>query len=357
MRKKLDNERYDEGRKSLSKIKVSNIFYPILIGLAVVAYLIYDEFDVEVFSQIVFTWKSVFWLFISILFMFGRDIGYIIRIRIFSEGKISWYECFRVIMLWEFTSAVTPSAIGGTSVAIVFVNKAGMSVGKSTSIVLLTSFFDELYFVVMFPLIVLLIGHTELFGVVTHGSDLVVSSFYVMASIGYALKLSYLLLITYGIFFNPRGLKWLIIKVFSIKFLKKWNSSARKAGDDLVLSSQELKAKNISFWVKSLLATTLSWSSRYLVVNTILLAFFTVEDHLLLFGRQLVMWIMMLIMPTPGGSGFSEFLFAEYLGDFVPVASLAIIIALIWRLITYYPYLIIGAVVFPRWLKDKFGKK
>ncbi len=357
MRKKSNDERYEEGKRSLSKIKVSNIFYPIFIGLGVVGYLVYDEFDVAIFSQLQLNAKSIFWLFISVLFMFGRDIGYIIRIRIFSEGKISWYECFRVIMLWEFTSAVTPSAIGGTSVAIVFVNKAGMSVGKSTSIVLLTSFFDELYFAIMFPVVILLIGHSELFNIATSGSSVMSSSFFVMATIGYALKMSYLLLITYGIFFNPRGLKWLIIKIFSFRFLRKWLDSAIKAGDDLVVSSMELKTKSVSFWIKSFLATALSWSSRYLVVNSILLAFFTVEDHLLLFGRQLVMWIMMLIMPTPGGSGFSEYLFAEYLTDFIPVTSLAIIIALIWRLITYYPYLIIGAIVFPRWLSAKFGKK
>jgi len=70
------------------------------------------------------------------------------------------------------------------------------------------------------------------------------------------------------------------------------------------------------------------------------------------------MWIMMLVSPTPGGSGFSEFVFSEYLSDFMPqVAGIAIIIAFVWRLITYYPYFIIGAFVVPRWIQDKFGSK
>ena len=64
----------------------------------------------------------------------------------------------------------------------------------------------------------------------------------------------------------------------------------------------------------------------------------------------------MLVMPTPGGSGFSEYFFSEYLGEFIPVAGLAIILALLWRIITYYLYLVIGVIVFPRWIKEKFGK-
>lgn len=354
MNNKNDEERLNTGRKELSKIKVSNIFYPIAIGLTVVGYMVYKEFDINAFNEIPFNWNSIFWILISIALMFGRDIGYIIRLRIFSESKISWYECFRVIMLWEFTSAVTPSAIGGTSIAVIYVHKAGISVGKSTSIVLLTSFLDELYFILMFPLILLIVGQSNLFDIANSASSGWMASFFTIAMVGYSLKLAFLLLVSYGIFINPNGIKWLLTKVFSIRFLKKWKAAAERTGDDIIISSKELKTKKINFWIKAFAATVLSWSSRYFIVNTLLLAFFTVEDHLMLFGRQLIMWIMMLIMPTPGGSGFSEYLFTEYLGEFIPVASIAIIMALLWRLVTYYPYLFIGAIMFPRWLKDKF---
>jgi len=63
----------------------------------------------------------------------------------------------------------------------------------------------------------------------------------------------------------------------------------------------------------------------------------------------------MLVSPTPGGSGFSEYVFATYLGDFIP-SGLETAMALLWRFITYYPYLFIGAFIFPRWVKSKFGK-
>ena len=35
----------------------------------------------------------------------------------------------------------------------------------------------------------------------------------------------------------------------------------------------------------------------------------------------------------------------------------ATLIALLWRGVTYYPYLAIGAIIFPRWIKKKFMHK
>ena len=80
-----------------------------------------------------------------------------------------------------------------------------------------------------------------------------------------------------------------------------------------------------------------------------ILAFLPVSDHFLIYGRQLVMWVIMLISPTPGGSGVAELAFSGFLGDFT--GGLAAAFALLWRLFSYYPYLFIGSVVLPSWLK------
>ncbi len=337
----------------LRKIKVRNIVFPIIIGLGVVGYMIYNDYDAEAVRQLTFDGNSFFWLMIAILFMFGRDIGYIIRLKVLAGDKISWIEATRVIMLWEFTSAITPSAVGGTSFAIIYVHKAGISVGESSALVLLTSFLDELYFVIMFPVFYFTLGQKALFTIpnLSGGMGDTIFSFFIA---GYLIKTIYTFFISYGLFIRPRGLKWIIVKVFSIKWLRKWRDAAVRSGDDIIVSSKELKRKGIIFWLKALGSTFLSWSSRYLVVNAILMAFFDSTDHFLLFARQFIMWVMMLVMPTPGGSGFSEFFFKEYLGEFFPAVGIAIIIALVWRLITYYPYLVIGVIVFPRWLRAKF---
>ena len=344
-----------DNKENISKkISPVKIVFPVLIGLGVVGLMLYNSFDVKAFSVVVFTSKTVFWLLIGIILMLFRDLGYIIRLRILTGNKFSWKQSLRVIMLWEFTSAITPSAVGGTGLAIIYVNKEGLGIGKSSAVVMATSFLDELYFIIMFPLLILFLDIERLFFV--DGSFDFTNEFFLFAIIGYSVKLAYLLFLSYGLFKNPRAIKKLLVNVFKLKFLRRWRLSAAKAGTEIMESSKELKTRGFSFWLKTFSATAFSWTSRYWVVNAMFLAFFTVNDHIMLFARQLVMWIMMLISPTPGGSGFTEFVFSKYLGDFLPqVAGVAIVMALLWRLITYYPYLIIGAIIVPGWIRKRFG--
>jgi len=46
--------------------------------------------------------------------------------------------------------------------------------------------------------------------------------------------------------------------------------------------------------------------------------------------------------------------FVDFLGEIIP-KGLGPSMALIWRLISYYPYLIIGAVILPIWIKRVFS--
>lgn len=340
------------------RIKLGTAVIPVIIGLGVVAYLLYTEFNPEAFKLIHFTWRSAFWILIACLMMLSRDLGYILRLITLSGGRIRFWNAFRVIMLWEFTSAITPSAVGGTSVAIVYVNKEGLNVGHSSAVVMITSFLDELYFVLMFPIVLFIVGSSNLFGIVAANSS-IVRELMIFSMVGYAIKFVWIVFLSYGLFFNPRGLKWLILMIFKLPLLRRWKHGANRAGTDIISSSAEYRKKPFSFWLKVFGSTFLSWTSRFWVVNALLLAFFVIDDHMLVFARQLVMWIMMLVSPTPGGSGFAEFVFTRYLSEFIPVnaaslGSIAIGMALLWRFISYYPYLFIGAIIFPRWIRKKF---
>jgi uncharacterized protein (TIRG00374 family) len=305
----------------------------------------------DVIAKLKISWQSIFWVIMAFLLMFGRDIGYTARLHTLSEGKLSWLQCLRVIILWEFTSTITPSAVGGTGIATLYIHKEGIGVGKSAAIVMTTSLLDEAYFIVMFPLLIFL-GDGMLFNV----SSMAGKGLLTVALSGYGIKVAWVLLLAYGLFVNPKGVRWFIIKFFSLPVLRRWKRAAVRTGDDVVVSAAELKTKSWHFWVKSAGCTIMSWTSRYLVVNALFLAFFVVDNHFLVFARQLVMWIMMLVSPTPGGSGFAEYVFKEFLGDFIPSAGMTVVLALLWRFISYYVYLILGIIVAPTWIRNKFSK-
>ncbi len=348
-------------RNPLSKLRRTNIIYPIILGFGVVTFMFIRQFNPQIFKDITYSQYAIYWFLFAIMLMAIRDFGYMLRLKILTDNLFSWRQTFRVVMLWEFTSAITPSAIGGTSVAIIFMNKEGLSLGKSSAVVMATSFLDELYFLLTFPILLLLISSHRLFAI--GGTDGILSfanEFFLFAIIGYSLKLVYSMALGYGLFMNPRGLKWLLLWIFKLPILRRWRYEAKEAGTEIVSSSIELRKKPISFWVKAFAATVVSWTSRYWVVNALFLIFFVVNDHFLLYARQLVAWIMMLIIPTPGGSGGAEWVFTKYLGDLIPLVPelkkpIAVVLAFIWRLISYYPYLLIGTIIFPRWIRMKFG--
>ncbi len=387
----------------LKLLKPSRIILPIFIGLAVATYMVISALHKEKFEKysganasyawldtnadgeqeneefifagegkgdykkvtyrdelqsINWTWYSTLWIVIAIISMFIRDLSYMYRIRVLTDNHISWRRSFDVIMLWEFASAVAPSAVGGSTVAMFIVNREGIKLGRSTAIVLITSLLDQLFYIVMVPVVLLVVGTQKLLpdlssaglqGFATAGINL----FF----IGFALMFLYAVIISWAIFVRPRGFKWLLIKIFSIPFLRKWRYAAAETGNEIVDASQEIKGKPFGYWFKATAATFASWTARFWVTNFIIMAFFPVSEHMLIYARQLVMWVIMHITPTPGGSGVAEIIFSGFIGEFILSAGLISSIAIIWRLISYYPYLFIGAVILPGWIKRSYIKK
>lgn len=331
------------------------ITVPIVIGLAVAFYMLWTNTDWNEFKKVHWGWQSLFWMCIALMMMAIRDLAYMYRIRVITDNQISWRNSFDVIMLWEFASAITPSIVGGTGAALYILNKEGLNVGKSTALVMITALFDELFYIITVPVVILFIGTQNLFPIELQKEIFgIVFSVKGIFILGYCFTFMLTLIIVFGVFINPKAVKKILLKLFRLKFLRRWHSKVEQVGDDIIQTSKELKGKSFFFWFKAFATTMFSWTARFWVVNFLILAFTPVGDHMLIYGRQLVMWVIMLISPTPGGAGIAEFAFEGFLADFTPV-GLAGLLAVLWRLLSYYPYLFIGAVVLPKWLKKVYA--
>ena len=73
----------------VSKLKPRKIILPVILGLAVVGWFISRDLNAETLSKLVFSWHSAFWILIAWLCMIGRDLGYMIRIRILTDKKLT----------------------------------------------------------------------------------------------------------------------------------------------------------------------------------------------------------------------------------------------------------------------------
>lgn len=303
----------------------------------------------DAIQHIHWTNNSVIWILMALLFTIGRDVFYMIRIRLLTHKELNWKSSFYVIMLWEFASALSPGVVGGAAVAMFILNREKIALGRSTAIVFITTMMDNLFYVLMIPFVFLFIDSTQLFPTQTAGSTSVQWLFW----IGFTTILVACLFLFASIFLFPKLATWFFSKLFSLPFLKKWKNGAIQTGKDIEISSAEMKKESFNFWFKVFLSTCGSWISRYLVINALLQAFLKLGfiDHVLILGKQLVLWLFMLVSPTPGGSGVAEYAFGELLISFSQSGILLVGLAILWRLISYFPYLFIGAFLLPRWLR------
>ena len=301
----------------------------------------------DALNQIEWSNSTCWWLVGAVLFMVGRDFFYMLRIRLLTKNKLGWKAAFYVIMLWEFASALSPGVVGGAAVAMFILNRETIPFGKATAIVIITAFMDNLFYVLMIPFVFLFVHHSELFP--AEGSQALVWWFW----IGYAVILSVCLLLYLTIFWYPKLATRFLLFIFRLPFLKRWSFIAKEWGKDIELASEEFKEEKRWHWIKVFLATMGSWISRYLVINAILNAFLDLGflENMKILGKQFVLWLFMLVTPTPGGSGVAEYAFGELLADFGATAILLAAMAILWRLISYFPYLFIGAIVLPAWIR------
>ncbi len=349
-----------DARKILQTFRPTRILLPVVLGLGAATFLLLRNFDKQAFESIHWTSNSTFWLCMAFLMMIVRDGAYIVRIRALTDNDLTWQRSFIVIMLWEFASALAPGMVGGGFIFAIFIlNREHINMGKSITAVLLSSFQDGVFLAIMAPLVYFIAGKERLFSTIdTNNLSPVTfgSGFFYSFWIVYFIILAYKIFVAYALFFNPRFVKWLLLKLFSLPILRRWKPGALETGNQLVIASKHLKNKDRRFWIHSFGGTFVSWTARYTIVNCLILAFHNVSvDNFLIYARQVVMGIIILFSPTPGGSGLAEFMFNDFLGEFIP-KGLAASLGLMWRLVSYYPYLFIGAIILPRWVKKHFKK-
>ena len=309
---------------------------------------------VDVLQEIHWSTNSYLWIFAAICCMFGRDLDYIFRIRTLTHQQLSWKASVNVILLWEFASALSPGVVGGVSVAMFILNKEKIALGRSTAIVLITALLDNLFFILLIPVVFMVVSPEILFptnGVVNQSISLVFWS-------GFFIVLSVCIVLFISIFKFPTLLCSVLKWMCKVSFLQRFQTKIAQLVNDLSITSKQMKSEKILFWAKCFGATILSWTCRYLVINCVMAAFIplTAYAHFIILGKQLVLWLFMHVSPTPGGSGVAEFAFGELMGSFSNSAILIVGLAILWRLISYFPYLVIGAILVPAWFKSAVKK-
>ena len=329
------------------QLRPSRIVLPALIGLSVVAFLFWRSYRPGDLAPLLDAkWQ---WLLITLLVLWARDFGYIYRIRSIAEGELNWRQAFGVIVLWEFASCVLPSAAGGTAAAPLILNREGIPLGKAFAYTIVTAFLDNLYYVLMVPLVVWLASD----GLYPHGlQSAFVQTLRAIFIFSYVAVSVYSGLLLYALFINPRSVRRLLVRLTSARWLRRFRPLAYRQGQVMVQASAQLRGAGAAYWWRACLSTAFVWTARYVVIGCLIAAFapMNTSTFLFIFARNITYKVILLLAITPGGAGIAEGAFPTFFGRFMGTAAMTSFLVLLYRIVTYYFYLALGVAYLPRWL-------
>lgn len=295
-----------------------------LASMAVVVYLTYTPGVLEHLKP-----KRLPGLFIALIVSVLRIWFVAAKIRYLAEKRLGWMQSLRIVLTWDFASSVTPSTIGGAPMATYVMSKEGLTLGQSTAIILYGVLLDQLWFAMAIPILLVAGIYYE----VTPSNIGVVGE--VSMFLLYGGLLMYASLLAYGVLKNPAALKKVVNMVFKLPFLRRWKESVAKEAENLEEYSHELRKKPPSFLLKTFLLSTMSWICRIALPTIVILSLLPANEILSLL-RSLAMNLAFLIMPTPGGSGGVEGLFAIFQGPLIERTAFIGLAVFLWRIISYY---------------------
>ena len=344
-----------EDQQLLDKLRPSRIILPVLLGLGVVGFMFWRSYQPGDLAPLANA--KPLWLLVMLLVLLARDAGYVYRIRYLTEKVLSWRAALDVIMIWEFSSCVLPSAVGGTAAAPVLLHKEGIPLGKSVAYIMATAMLDNIYYVLAVPLVVLVGGDALYPHEALQGG--LVATLRVGFVLSYVFVTAYAGLMLYAIFVNPKSVQRLLVRLFSLRGLRRWRDKAYHHGAELVLASGQLRGSSWGYWLRASLSTAFVWTARYLVIGCLIAAFIDVTwpEFWLIFGRNLTYKVILLIAITPGGAGIAEGAFPTFFGKFIGTPTMTSFMVLLYRIVTYYLYLVLGAVFLPRWIARIYGRR
>ncbi len=325
-----------------------------------VGYLLWKQYDPKDFESIDWTFHTLFWIGLSIVLLIVRHIAYAIRLRILSDGLFSWKKCIELIFIWEFSSAISPTSVGGSAVALFVLAQEKLSTAKTATIVIYSAVLDTIFFISTLPFLLLFLGAEIIRPNMQSFNDL--DGWGVTFIGAYCFMAVYGALFFYGLFINPNTIKKVLVSFTHLGILRRFRHKAIELGNDIIIASKELQSKRWDFHISAFLATATAWSCRFLLLNCLFIAFAPdistgFVDQFKLYARLETMFVVMAFSPTPGGAGFAEFAFFGFTSDYISQQGIALLIASIWRLLTYYAYLLIGAIIIPNWIGNILNRR
>ena len=317
-------------------------FFIILVVLILVLYFSLKDNYREIINYI--SNINLFWLFVSItiLLLYRVIVGLCsYKVVLINNANVNFGKMVQINFIIPFFHGITPFSGGGQPMEIYYLHNEGVSKTKSTNIVLQNFILYQIALIVVSLLAVICNQIFELFPKDDFMRRLVLLGFLINF-------LALLISLVAG--FYKKLTSYIVKKIITflnkIKIIKDVDGTLNKFNNyiDNFYNNANLLKKNKKQVCYVILLHMISLILLYSIPYTIILGM-GLKDINYIYILIATTYVMIIgsFVPIPGGTGGIEYGFMYFCGLIIS-GSVLTAVMLMWRFITYYLAMIIGAI-------------
>ncbi len=261
-----------------------------------------------------------------------------------EEKKVKFIRSYQISATEFFFNGITPFSSGGQPFQIYSMNKAGISVAKSTSIIMIN-----------FIIYQIVINLFSIFSIIFYFKRIeeTISGFIYLAFIGFTINFIILIFLILIALSKKTGIicHKFLVWLAHFKIFNKLNNKI-PAFDQYIVDAQSAFKQISKKWKIVLLSTILKilglaifYMIPFFGIKALGIEIATKEIFYVIamtcFALTMVIWL-----PTPGSSGGAEFAFSAIFTSLAIDSSNSLSLMVIWRFATYYLVMLFGLIIY-----------
>lgn len=326
-------------KKMKSKL---NVLILVAITILVLYFSLKDDFH-NIVNQItsINVWLLIVAFLMVITYWLLRSKAVSIFTKKFSP-KTTYWSSLQMMVRTQFFNAVTPFATGGQPYQVYHLIKDGVSGTIATSIIIQNFI---VYQIAMVFLGIIAVVCNQVFGVFASDSLL-----RYLVTLGFIINTA-VIVVLFIVAFSTKMNKKLVhigIKILTKLKLVKDKEKKLKEWDEYINNfheSAKILLENKGHFILTILCNFVALCCLYSIPYVLLCATGDFTSFNLPLAVMTSAYVMIIgsFVPIPGGSGGLEYGFVAFYGTFITGPKLMAIM-LLWRFVTYYFGMIVGAI-------------
>ncbi len=301
----------------------------VVFVLAISAAVIYFTFDIRALDYLTMfsSWSVLCALGALAIGLFFDGTRLLTLARITGED-LPLSDVTKVVLSNYFLAVLTPGATGGAIAQVMFMRRAGVSVARSTVIILVRTIMSIFFLIIMLPIFM--------------KQDEAITSWIPMPVI-MTVSVIFIAIPVTAVALMRTNYPKRIIYYFSRYFKHERRRQAFRLYYDF-RQAVYIMGKQPVMVLRAFIESGVSLTFIYLTVPAYFLGLQFPFDLVQVMGRMYLLNLVLYFSPTPGGSGIAEAGFVALFTRLVPSGTVGIL-AVLWRFTAEYLPFVLGAVI------------